>query len=73
MRKYDYSTPIKALPKKVQNDIYSYMKEGWDMYEAGTGEESPDRITKTDLINNCCLCHIEEQYPVESLLEELNK
>ena len=70
--KYNYLTPIKELPKKVQNEIYSYMKEGWAMYESGTGEKSPDRISKKELIENYDIQDIEEQYPVDTLLQELN-
>ena len=70
--KYNYSTPVKDLPKKVQNEIYSYMKEGWAMYEAGTGEKSTDRINKKELLENYNIQDIEEQYPVDTLLQELN-
>ena len=70
--KYNYSTPIKKLPKKLQNEIYNYMKEGWAMYEAGTGEKSPDRISKKELIELYNIQDIEEQYPVDTLLQELN-
>ena len=70
--KYNYLTPIKELPKKVQNEIYTYMKEGWEMYESGTGEKSPDRISKKELIENYDIQDIEEQYPVDTLLQELN-
>lgn len=71
-KNYNYLTPIKELPKKIQNDIYNYMKEGWEMYESGWDEECPDRITKAELINNYLIQDIEEQYPVDSLLKELN-
>ena len=70
--KYNYSTPIKDLPKKIQNEIYNYMKEGWAMYESGTGEKSPDRISKKELIEHYDIIDIEEQYPVDTLLRELN-
>lgn len=72
-KKYNYLTPIKELPKKIQNDIYNYMKEGWAIYEAGTGEKSIDRTTKNDIIENYLIQDIEEQYPVDSLLAELNR
>lgn len=71
--KYNYLTPIKNLPKKVQNEIYNYIKEGWSMYESGTGEKSPDRISKKELTENYVIQDIEEQYPVDTLLQELNK
>ena len=70
--KYNYLTPIKELPKKIQNEIYNYMKEGWIMYESGTGKKSPDRISKKELIENYDIQDIEEQYPVDTLLHELN-
>lgn len=70
-KKYNYLTPVKNLPKKVQNEIYSYMKEGWEMYEAGTREKSTDKISKKELIENYCIQDIEEQYPVDTLLQEL--
>ena len=70
--KYNYLTPINKLPKKVQNEIYSYMKEGWAMYESGTGKKSQDRISKKELIDNYVIQDIEEQYPVDTLLQELN-
>lgn len=71
--KYNYLTPVKELPKKVQNEIYAYMKEGWAMYEAGTGEKYLDRISKKELIENYYIQDIEEQFPVDTLLQELNR
>ena len=70
--KYNYLTPIKNLPKKFQNEIYAYIKEGWTMYESGTGEKSPDKISKKELIELYNIQDIEEQYPVDTLLKELN-
>ena len=71
--KYGYNTLVGNLPTKVKNNIYNYMKAGWDMYESGTGQNSLDRITKKELLENYTISDIEEQYPVDELLNELNK
>lgn len=49
------------------------MKEGWAMYESGTGEKSTDRISKKELIEHYDIIDIEEQYPIDTLLRELNE
>lgn len=71
--RYNYNTLIKDLPKKIQTDIYNYIKDGWVMYEAGTGEKSIDRITKKQLLANYTIDDIEDQYPVDSLIRQLNQ
>ena len=71
--KYNYNTLIKDLPKKIQTDIYNYMKDGWNMYELGTGEKSVDRITKKELFASYTISDIEDQYPVDSLIQQLNQ
>lgn len=71
--RYDYNTPIKDLPKQVQNDIWNYMKEGWDIYECNIGEKINDKITKKALLKYYTISDIQDDYPVDTLVEELNK
>lgn len=70
-KKYDYNTQIKFLPKRAINDIWKYVKEGWKIYEREYGEESPD-VCKKETILNDRICDIEDQYPVDTLVKDLN-
>lgn len=72
MKKYTYNTLIKDLPKVVQNEIYEYIQEGYAMCEEGTGEVEPNKISKKALMDYS-ISDIEELYPVDTLIEELNK
>lgn len=72
MKKYTYNTLIKDLPRVVQSEIYKYIQEGYAMYESGTGEKAEDRITKKELMDYS-ISDIEELYPVDTLIQELNK
>ena len=71
MKKYSYTTDIKKLPKLYQNDIYNYIKDGQMMALDGAGI-SEEKITKKDLLN-MSIMDIEEIYPVDTLIVELNK
>lgn len=70
--KYTYNTLIKDLPKVEQDEIYKYIQEGYAMYENGTGEKAEDKISKKALMDYS-ISDIEELYPVDTLIEELNK
>lgn len=72
MKKYTYNTLIKDLPKAIQNEIYKYIVEGYAMYENGTGEKAEDKISKKALMDYS-ISDIEELYPVDTLIQELNK
>ena len=71
MGKYNYNSAIKDLPKQVQDDIYKYIKEGYTLGDYHTPKN--ERIGKRELIANYRITDIEEIYPVDTLVQELNK
>ena len=71
MKKYNYNSKIKDLPKKYQDDIYKYIKEGYTLGDCHTPKD--ERIGKKELIAHYRITDIEEIYPVDTLVQELNK